>query len=126
MPAQQSSPMRRIFSRVVALVRQQPTMAVEEASALTLKVRHGHRLTAFDRLSRTVVQNDRVVARFGVVHHVRVDRRADSDGRDAWGLALELSGGGLVEVGRSADLPSVSAAAAQIGALIGVRVVQPA
>jgi hypothetical protein len=117
--------MLNLIKRVVDLVRQEPSLVVEEDSALTLKLRQGHRVTTFDRLSRTVVQNGRLVARFGVIQHVRVARAGGPDAPEQWSLALDLSGGAQVEVARSPDGNAAAAAASRIATLTGVPCVRP-
>lgn len=117
--------MRNFIKRFVHLVRQEPSLAVEEVSAMTLKLRHGHRVTVFDRLSRTVVQNGRLVARFGVIQHVRSERSASAEAPAQWLVALELSGGRQVEIGRSPDGAAATDAATRIATLTGVRLVPP-
>jgi len=116
--------MRDLFKRFTALGRQEPSLVLQEESALTLVLRHGHRMTTFDRLSRTVVQNARLAARFGVIQHVRVERLPADEGAPAWLVALDLSGSRRLEVGRSNNEGEASSVAARIATFTGTPVVR--
>jgi hypothetical protein len=116
--------MRDLFKRLTGRVRQEQSLVLQEESALTLVLRQGHRSTTFDRLSRTVVQNARLAARFGVIQHVRIERLPANDGAPAWLVELDLSGSRRLEVGRSSDEAEASRAAARVAAFTGVPVVR--
>jgi hypothetical protein len=116
--------MRDLLKRFSGFGRQEPSLVLQEESALTLVLRHGHRTTAFDRLSRTVMQNARLAARFGVIQHVRVERLPAGEGPAAWVVALDLSGSRRLEIGRSSDDAEASSVAARIAAFTGTSLVR--
>ena len=116
--------MRDLFKRFSGFGRQEPSLVLQEESALTLVLRHGHRTTTLDRLSRTVMQNDRLAARFGVIQHVRVERLPADDGPASWLVALDLSGSRRLEIGRSSDDAEASSVAARIAAFTGTSLVR--
>ena len=97
-------------------------LAVESESPSTLMLRQGRVLTAFDRLSRTVTQHDKLVARFGAIRHVQVQQEGAQAGAPEWWVSLQLAGTGSVKVGRCPESSSAAQLAARIGSVTGVNV----
>ena len=98
-------------------------LAVESESPSTLTLRQGRVVTAFDRLSRTVTQQGRLVARFGAIRHVQVQQEGAQAGALEWSVGLQLAGTGSVKIGRCPELSSAAQLAARIGSVTGVDVV---
>lgn len=99
-------------------------LAVESESPSTLTLRQGRVVTAFDRLSRTVTQQGKLVARFGAIRHVQVQQEGGAQaGSLEWWVSLQLAGTGSVRVGRCPEPSSAAQLAARIGSVTGVDVV---
>ena len=97
-------------------------LVVESESPATLTLRQGRLVTAFDRLSRTVTQQGKLVARFGAIRHVQVQQEGTQAGGPQWWVSLQLAGTGLVKVGRCPEPSSAAELAARIGSVTGVDV----
>lgn len=98
-------------------------LAVETETPATLTLRQGRVVTAFDRLSRTVTQQGKLVARFGTIRHVRIQQEHPPAGAIEWWITLQLAGAGSVRVGRCHEQASAAQLAAHIGSVIGTDVV---
>lgn len=88
-----------------------------------LTVHQGRVVTAFDRLSRTVTQQGKLVARFGAIRHVQVRQEGAQAGVLEWSVSLQLAGTGSVRIGRCPEPSSAAQLAARIGSVTGVDVV---
>ena len=97
-------------------------LAVESESPATLTLRQGRLVTAFDRLSRTVTQQGKLVARFGAIRHVQVQQEGAQAGGPQWWVSLQLAGTSVVKVGRCPESSSAAQLAARIGSVTGVDV----
>ena len=102
--------------------RTDETLVVQAESPTTLTLRHGRMLTAFDRLSRTITQQGKVVAPFGTIRHIRVFDEPTAAGVVAWWITLQLAGTGSVKVGSSAGRDHAAQLAGQISAVTGAPV----
>lgn len=98
-------------------------LALESQSPSTLALRQGRVVTTFDRLSRTVTQQGKLVARFGAIRQVRVLQEGEQAGTLEWWVCLQLAGTGSVRVGRCPEPSSAAQLAAQIAGATGVEVV---
>jgi len=98
-------------------------LAVESESPATLTLRQGRVVTAFDRLSRTVTQQGKLVARFGAIRHVQMQAEGAQPDAQEWSVSLQLAGSSLVRLGHCPDAPSAAQLAARIGSVTGVDVV---
>jgi hypothetical protein len=98
-------------------------LTVESESPSTLTLRQGKVVTAFDRLSRTVTQHGKLMARFGAIRHVQVQQESAQAGALEWWVSLQLAGTGWVKVGRCPEPSSAAQLAARIGSVTGVDVV---
>jgi hypothetical protein len=98
-------------------------LAIESESPATLTLRQGRLVTAFDRLSRTVTQQGKLVARFGAIRHVQIQQEGEHTGALEWWVSLQLAGTSVVKVGRCAEPSSAAQLAARIGSVTGVDVV---
>src|SRR5882672_3759221 len=98
---------------------QDESLKIEAASHVALSLRHGRVVTVFDRLSRAVTRNGRLIATFGSIHQVRVTQESAADGPAAWSVSLQLSGSRVVPIGRCMDSTAASVAAAHIATVTG-------
>lgn len=98
-------------------------LAVESESPSTLTLRQGKVVTAFDRLSRTVTQRGKLVARFGAIRHVQVRHEGAHAGAPECWVSLQLAGTRSVKVGRCLEPSSAAQLAARIGSVTGVDAV---
>jgi hypothetical protein len=98
-------------------------LAFESESPSTLTLRQGRVVTAFDRLSRTVTQQGKLVARFGAIRHVQIQQEAAQAGALEWWVSLQLAGTRSVKIGRCPEPSSAAQLAARIGGVTGVDVV---
>lgn len=98
-------------------------LAVETETPATLTLRQGRVVTAFDRLSRTVTQHGKMLARFGTIRHVRIQQEHPPAGTIEWWITLQLAGAGSVRVGRCHEQESAAQLASHIGGVIGTDVV---
>jgi hypothetical protein len=114
---------RSVMQRWLPSRGQDEFLAVESESPSTLTLRQGRAVTALDRLSRTVTQQGRLVARFGAIRHVRVQQEGAQPGTLGWCVILQLAGTGSVRVGRCPEPASAAQLAARIGSVTGVDVV---
>lgn len=114
--------MRSLIERLRSLRSREARLVIEAESFASLTLRSGRTLTLFDRLSRTVTQNDRQVATLGSIHHVQIDEEVGGEG-SAWLVALHLAGSRAVAVGRTTNNSEASRAAACIATITGTRVV---
>lgn len=113
---------RSLMQRWLPSRSQDEFLAVESESPATLTLRQGRVITAFDRLSRTVTQQGKLVARFGTIRHVQVQSEGASDAPEWW-LTLQLAGTVSVRVGRCPERSSAAQLATTIGRVTGVDVV---
>jgi hypothetical protein len=114
---------RSLMQRWLPSRSQDEFLAVESESPATLTLRQGRVVTAFDRLSRTVTQQGKLVARFGAIRHVQVHQEGAQAGALEWWVSLQLAGTGSVKVGRCPEPSSAAQLAARIGSVTGVSVV---
>jgi len=98
-------------------------LAVESESPSTLTLRQGRVLFVFDRLSRTLTQQGKPIARFGTIRHVRVQQERAQAGSVEWWVILQLAGAGAVNVGRCHEQSSAEQLAAQIASITGIDVI---
>ena len=98
-------------------------LAVESESPATLTLRQGRLVTAFDRLSRTVTQQGKLVARFGAIRHVQVQAQGAQPDAQEWFVCLQLAGTSRVRVGHCPEASGAAELAARIGSVTGVDVV---
>ena len=101
--------------------RSDEALVVQAESSTTLTLRHGRVLTAFDRLSRTITQQGKVVAPFGTIRHIRVFDEP-SAGAVAWWVTLQLAGTGSVKVGSCPGRDHAAQLAGQISTVTGAPV----
>lgn len=97
-------------------------LVVQSESPTTLTLRHGRLLTAFDRLSRTITQQGKVVAPFGTIRHIRVFDEPSAAGAVAWWITLQLAGTGSVKVGSCPGRDQAAQLAGQISTVTGAPV----
>ena len=102
--------------------RTDEALAVLAESPTTLTLRHGRLLTTFDRLSRTITQQGKVVAPFGTIRHIRVFDEQGTNGLVAWWITLQLAGTGSVKVGSCGERAQAAQMASQISAVTGAPV----
>lgn len=101
----------------------QEFLEVEVATDTGLTLRCGRALIVFDRLSRAVTRNGKLVSTFGSIQQVRVTQEQPENGRLVWSVNLRLSGSRALQIGRLPDGTSASAVAGKIGSITGARVV---
>jgi hypothetical protein len=97
-------------------------LSIESESPSTLTLRQGRVVTAFDRLSRTVTQQGKLIARFGAIRHVQVQQEGAQAGALEWWVSLQLAGTGSVKVGRCHEPSAAAQLVARIGSVTGVDV----
>ena len=103
--------------------RRNEALVVQAESPTTLTLRQGRMLTAFDRLSRTITQQGKVVAPFGTIRHIRVfDEPSTAAGAVAWWITLQFAGTGSVKVGSCPGREHAAQLAGQISAVTGAPV----
>jgi hypothetical protein len=102
--------------------RSDEALVVQSESPNMLTLRHGRQLSTFDRLSRTITQQGKVVAPFGTVRHIRVFDEPSAAGTVAWWITLQLAGTGSVRVGSCAERADAAQLAGQISAVTGAPV----
>jgi hypothetical protein len=114
--------MLSFVERLVSFLRQDELLKIEAESPSSLSLRCGRALTVFDRLSRTVTRNGKLVATFGSIQQIRVAPESTEEGPAAWSVKLQLTGLRVVQVGRTTDSTAASTAAAHIATITGARV----
>jgi hypothetical protein len=102
--------------------RSDEALVVQAESMNTLTLRHGRLLSTFDRLSRTITQQGKVVAPFGTIRHIRVFDEPSSAGAVAWWITVQLAGTGSVRVGSCAERAHAAQLAGQISTVTGAPV----
>jgi hypothetical protein len=102
--------------------RSDEALVVQAESPTTLTLRHGRQLSTFDRLSRTITQQGKVVAPFGTIRHIRVFDEPSSAGAVAWWITLQLAGTGSIRVGSCVERAQAAQLAGQISAVTGAPV----
>jgi hypothetical protein len=98
-------------------------LEVEASTAAALMLRRGRALIVFDRLSRVVTRNGKLLSAFGSIQHVRVTSEPSGNGQQVWSLSLGLSGSRAIPIGRMSDGNSASTVAGKIGAITGARLI---
>ena len=114
---------RSLMQRWLPSRSQDEFLAVESESPATLTLRQGRVVTAFDRLSRTVTQQGKLVARFGAIRHVQIQQEGEQADALQWWVTLQLAGTSSVKVGRCPEPSSAAQLASRIGSVTGVDVV---
>lgn len=98
-------------------------LELEASTAAALTLRRGRALIVFDRLSRVVTRNGKLLSAFGSIQQVRVAPEPSGHGQQVWSVSLGLAGSRAIPIGRMSDGHSASAVAAKIGAITGARLV---
>lgn len=112
--------MSSIIANLLPFFRQD-FVEVEASTAAALTLRRGRALIVFDRLSRVVTRNGKLLSAFGAIQHVRVTPEQLDNGQQVWSLSLGLSGSRAISIGRVPDGNSASAVAGKIGSITGAR-----
>ena len=105
-----------------SLGRQDEYLGIEAESPSGLTLRCGRAQHVFDRLSRAVTRNGKLVATFGAIQRVRITEESKDNGPVVWLVSLQLSGSRVVPIGRCVDSAAASSTAAHIAAVTGARV----
>jgi hypothetical protein len=115
--------MPSLVASLFRFLRQEEFLEVEVATDSGITLRCGRALTVFDRLSRAVTRNGKLVSTFGSIQQVRVAQEQLDNGRSVWSVNLRLSGSRAVQIGRLPDGTSASTVAEKIGAITRARVI---
>jgi hypothetical protein len=98
-------------------------LEVEASTPAALTLRRGRALIVFDRLSRVVTRNGKLLSAFGSIQHVRVTREQSDNDQPVWSLSLGLTGSRAIPIGRMSDANSAATVAGKIGSITGARLV---
>lgn len=98
-------------------------LEVEMSTPAALTLRQGRARIVFDRLSRVVTRNGKLLSAFGSIQQVRVIHESSNDGQQVWSLSLGLSGSRAIPIGRVNDGSAASMVAGKIGSITGARLV---
>jgi hypothetical protein len=119
----QGSSMTSFVASLLPFLRQEEFVRIEVATGSVLTLRCGRARIVFDRLSRVVTRNGRLVSAFGPIQEVRVTREQIEERPPVWSVNLRLSGSRAVQIGHLPDGASASTVAANIGSITGARVI---
>jgi hypothetical protein len=114
--------MLSFVERLFPFLRPEEFLEIESESHSGLSLRCGRARTVFDRLSRAVTRNGKLVTTFGSIQHVRITEESTQGGPALWSVSLQLSGSRTVPIGRATDGKVASTAAARIATVTGARV----
>lgn len=109
--------MSSVIANLLPLFRQD-YLEVEASTAAALTLRRGRARIVFDRLSRVVTRNGKLLSAFGAIQQVRILQE-----QQVWALLLGLSGSRAIPIGRLADSHSASTVAGKIVSITGARLV---
>jgi len=112
--------MSSVIANLMPFFRQD-FLEVEASTVAALTLRRGRARIVFDRLSRVVTRNGKLLSAFGAIQHVHVTPEQLVDGRQVWSLSLGLSGSRAIAIGRVPDGGAASTVAGKIGAITGAR-----
>lgn len=98
-------------------------LEVEASTTAALTLRRGRARIVFDRLSRVVTRNGKLLSAFGAIQHVRLTRELSDHGQQVWSLSLGLSGSRAIPIGCVADSDAASTVAGKIGSITGARLI---
>jgi hypothetical protein len=115
--------MSSFVASLFPFLRQEEFLKQEVATDSGLTLRCGRALFVFDRLSRAITRNGKLVSTFGSIQQVRVTQKQLKNGQHVWSVDLRLSGSRALQIGRLPDGTSASTVAGKIGSITRARVI---
>ena len=111
------------LGRILAFAVGKREIVIAKDTREVLELMHGRVRTVFDRRSRNVLQNGRVVASMALVDRIELHFPMTQQGTPNWYVTVHIRGGRQVEVGQATDSTDASIVAARIASITERNVV---